>query len=62
MSEGSGESHATGDVETDLRLERRMLETVTYQEEIGRLQMIKCEGPRIVVSKGWPSWSHVCNL
>jgi len=38
-SESSGESHATGDVEADLRLERMMLETVTYQEEIGRLQM-----------------------
>ena len=38
-SESSGESHATEDVEADLRLERMMLETVTYQEEIGRLQM-----------------------
>ena len=55
MSEGSKESHATGDDETGLRLERRLLKTVAYQEEIGRLQMIKWKGPGIVVSKGWLS-------
>ena len=35
----------------------RRLESVSYQEEIGRLQMIKWEGPGIVISERWPSWS-----
>ena len=57
ISESGGERYTIGDVEAGSRLVERMLGTVIYQEEIGRLHMIKWEGPGIVVSEGWPSWS-----
>ena len=59
MTESGGERDVFGDVEAGAGLVERTLGTVNYQEEIGRLHMIKWEGPGIVVSEGWPSWSFV---
>jgi len=49
VTESGGERYMIGDVEPGSRLVERMLGAVIYQEEIGRLRMIKWEGPGIVV-------------
>ena len=43
------EIYAIEDVEAGSRLVERTLGTVIYQDKIGRLHMLKWEGPGIVV-------------
>ena len=57
MTESGGVRDVIGDVDAGAGLVERTLGTVIYQEEIGRLHMIKWEGPGVVVSEGRPSWS-----